>query len=134
MEIVHLQLQSTLALTQKFSIAPAVVVILPIFTMIQLLLLALLPVCISVREQSIAVKGRLLCGDQPAANVRVKLWEEDTGQLALPFTFDHRWEAEDFLEAGVVFWVVPTQGKHQFVAELTFEMLFVIKCLRIYEN
>ncbi|RCN30127.1 Transthyretin-like family protein [Ancylostoma caninum] len=47
--------------------------------MIQLLLLALVPVCVSVREQSIAVKGRLLCGDQPAANVRVKLWEEDTG-------------------------------------------------------
>ncbi|VDL72967.1 unnamed protein product [Nippostrongylus brasiliensis] len=39
----------------------------------------LLPLCSSVRDQSIAVKGRLLCGEKPAANVRVKLWEEDTG-------------------------------------------------------
>ncbi|PIO62160.1 Transthyretin-like family protein [Teladorsagia circumcincta] len=42
--------------------------------------LALLPLlCLAMREQSIAVKGRLLCGEQPAANVRVKLWEEDSG-------------------------------------------------------
>ncbi|KAK6051379.1 Transthyretin-like family protein [Cooperia oncophora] len=42
--------------------------------------LALLPLlCLAVREQSIAVKGRLLCGERPAANVRVKLWEEDSG-------------------------------------------------------
>ncbi|VDO29699.1 unnamed protein product [Heligmosomoides polygyrus] len=42
-------------------------------------LLTLVPLCLSVREQSIAVRGRLLCGEQPAANVRVKLWEEDSG-------------------------------------------------------
>ncbi|KAK6022232.1 hypothetical protein OSTOST_12080 [Ostertagia ostertagi] len=48
--------------------------------------LALLPLlCLAVREQSIAVKGRLLCGEQPAANVRVKLWEEDSGQLSIQF-------------------------------------------------
>ncbi|KJH46777.1 Transthyretin-like family protein [Dictyocaulus viviparus] len=41
--------------------------------------LCLLPLCFAIREQSIAVKGRLLCGDQPARNVRVKLWEEDSG-------------------------------------------------------
>ncbi|XGW02140.1 hypothetical protein V3C99_014300 [Haemonchus contortus] len=42
--------------------------------------LMLLPLlCLAVREQSIAVKGRLLCGERPAANVRVKLWEEDSG-------------------------------------------------------
>ncbi|VDM80684.1 unnamed protein product [Strongylus vulgaris] len=45
--------------------------------------LALLPLCLAVREQSIAVKGRFLCGEQPAANVRVKLWEEDSGQSTL---------------------------------------------------
>ncbi|VDL78014.1 unnamed protein product [Nippostrongylus brasiliensis] len=42
-------------------------------------LLMLIAVTLAVREQSIAVKGRLLCGEQPAANVRVKLWEEDSG-------------------------------------------------------
>ncbi|WKY10085.1 hypothetical protein Q1695_002437 [Nippostrongylus brasiliensis] len=42
-------------------------------------LLMLIPITLAVREQSIAVKGRLLCGEQPAANVRVKLWEEDSG-------------------------------------------------------
>ncbi|VDM63700.1 unnamed protein product [Angiostrongylus costaricensis] len=41
--------------------------------------LLLLPLSFSLREQSIAVKGRFLCGDKPAANVRVKLWEEDSG-------------------------------------------------------
>ena len=33
----------------------------------------------AVREQSIAVKGRLLCGSAPAKNTRVKLFDEDTG-------------------------------------------------------
>ncbi|CAJ0929504.1 unnamed protein product, partial [Mesorhabditis belari] len=32
-----------------------------------------------MRHQSIAIKGKLLCGSKPAANVRVKLWEEDSG-------------------------------------------------------
>ncbi|KAJ1351509.1 Transthyretin-like protein 46 [Parelaphostrongylus tenuis] len=41
--------------------------------------LLLLPLCFAVRDQSIAVKGRFLCGDKPAANVRVKLWDEDSG-------------------------------------------------------
>ena len=31
------------------------------------------------RTQSIAAKGTLKCGDQPAANVRVKLVDEDSG-------------------------------------------------------
>ncbi|CAA98286.1 Transthyretin-like protein 46 [Caenorhabditis elegans] len=43
------------------------------------LLIALLGLTAAMRDQSIAVKGRLLCGNGPAANVRVKLWEEDTG-------------------------------------------------------
>ncbi|KAJ1351508.1 Transthyretin-like protein 46 [Parelaphostrongylus tenuis] len=41
--------------------------------------LLLLPVCFTVREQSIAVRGSFVCGDKPAANVRVKLWDEDSG-------------------------------------------------------
>ena len=28
--------------------------------------------------QSVAVKGVLMCGDEPAANVRVKLYDDDT--------------------------------------------------------
>ncbi|VDP05421.1 unnamed protein product [Heligmosomoides polygyrus] len=42
-------------------------------------LVAVLPFGYSIRDQSVAVKGRLLCGDEPAAHVRVKLWDEDTG-------------------------------------------------------
>ncbi|CAP36668.2 Protein CBR-TTR-46 [Caenorhabditis briggsae] len=44
-----------------------------------ILLVALFGLTVAMRDQSIAVKGRLLCGNGPAANVRVKLWEEDTG-------------------------------------------------------
>ncbi|CAB3396482.1 unnamed protein product [Caenorhabditis bovis] len=43
-----------------------------------LLLATLIGVC-SALDQSYAVKGKLLCGAKPAANVRVKLWEEDSG-------------------------------------------------------
>ncbi|EYC26779.1 hypothetical protein Y032_0010g957 [Ancylostoma ceylanicum] len=42
-------------------------------------LLVLLGVCYGMRDQSIAVRGKLVCGAKPASNVRVKLWEEDTG-------------------------------------------------------
>ncbi|KAL3118234.1 hypothetical protein niasHT_004116 [Heterodera trifolii] len=34
---------------------------------------------IDARTQSVAVKGRLLCGTAPARNVRVKLYDEDAG-------------------------------------------------------
>ncbi|KIH55208.1 Transthyretin-like family protein [Ancylostoma duodenale] len=40
---------------------------------------ALLMVCEALRDQSIAVKGRFLCGSEPAAKVRVKLIDVDTG-------------------------------------------------------
>ncbi|KAM3717821.1 Transthyretin-like protein [Dirofilaria immitis] len=33
----------------------------------------------AVRQQAVAIKGKLLCGSAPARNVRVKLWEEDSG-------------------------------------------------------
>ncbi|KHN87622.1 Transthyretin-like protein 46 [Toxocara canis] len=48
-----------------------------------LLTLALIAICDGMRHQSIAVKGKLLCGTAPARNVRVKLWEEDSDQLPL---------------------------------------------------
>lgn len=32
------------------------------------------------RMQSVAVKGKLMCGSQPAANVQVKLLDEDQGK------------------------------------------------------
>ncbi|KAK0412326.1 hypothetical protein QR680_006150 [Steinernema hermaphroditum] len=44
-----------------------------------LLFLVSLSVATALRYQSVAVKGRLMCGAKPAENVRVKLWEEDTG-------------------------------------------------------
>ncbi|CAJ0929733.1 unnamed protein product, partial [Mesorhabditis belari] len=46
---------------------------------ILLVSVALLGLAIAMRDQSIAVKGRLVCGSKPASNVRVKLWEEDSG-------------------------------------------------------
>lgn len=33
------------------------------------------------REQSAGVRGTLLCGDRPASNVKVKLYDEDDGEL-----------------------------------------------------
>ncbi|CAJ0582599.1 unnamed protein product, partial [Mesorhabditis spiculigera] len=44
-----------------------------------LIALALFGLTLAMRDQSIAVKGRLVCGPKAAANVRVKLWEEDSG-------------------------------------------------------
>ncbi|KAJ1351507.1 Transthyretin-like [Parelaphostrongylus tenuis] len=40
---------------------------------------AVLAMCTALREQSYAVKGRLICGAAPAANIRVKLYDTDTG-------------------------------------------------------
>uniref|UniRef100_A0A0K0D1S1 Transthyretin-like family protein n=1 Tax=Angiostrongylus cantonensis TaxID=6313 RepID=A0A0K0D1S1_ANGCA len=62
---------------------------------------------LGIRDQSIAVKGKLLCGTKPANNVRVKLWEEDDGP-----------DPDDELDAGY------TDGSGQFslsggTAELT---------------
>ncbi|VDO99970.1 unnamed protein product [Heligmosomoides polygyrus] len=45
----------------------------------QIIAFALLGGCLCMRDQSYAVRGKLMCGPKPAANVRVKLWEEDTG-------------------------------------------------------
>ncbi|EJW86262.1 hypothetical protein WUBG_02824 [Wuchereria bancrofti] len=44
-----------------------------------IVLLALLSGVVSFRSQSVAVRGRLMCGSNPASNVRIKLWEEDSG-------------------------------------------------------
>ncbi|ETN77953.1 Transthyretin-like family protein [Necator americanus] len=44
-----------------------------------LVALALIGVALAMRDQSIAVRGKLMCGPKPASNVRVKLWEEDSG-------------------------------------------------------
>ncbi|TKR57521.1 hypothetical protein L596_030773 [Steinernema carpocapsae] len=41
--------------------------------------LLLLSVSEAIRQQSYAVKGKLMCGSAPAVNVRIKLWEEDSG-------------------------------------------------------
>ncbi|KIH63892.1 Transthyretin-like family protein [Ancylostoma duodenale] len=44
-----------------------------------LIVLALLTYCSSMRQQAVAVSGRLMCGNRPAAGVKVKLWDEDDG-------------------------------------------------------
>ncbi|GMT09107.1 hypothetical protein PFISCL1PPCAC_404, partial [Pristionchus fissidentatus] len=42
---------------------------------------ALLECASAMRDQSIAVTGKFLCGDKPAAEMRVKLWEKDSGPV-----------------------------------------------------
>ncbi|XGW02306.1 hypothetical protein V3C99_014389 [Haemonchus contortus] len=44
-----------------------------------LILIALFGCCLASRLQSVAITGKLLCGSKPAAGVKVKLWEEDSG-------------------------------------------------------
>ncbi|XGW02315.1 hypothetical protein V3C99_014392 [Haemonchus contortus] len=58
------------------------------------MLFAFLPIlligtCLSMRDQSYAIRGKLLCGPRPATNVRIKLWDEDTGP-----------DPDDLLDAG----------------------------------
>jgi hypothetical protein len=62
-----------------------------------LLLLFVIGAVSSIREQSVAVRGRLLCGAAPAKNVRVKLWEEDSGGNFWPI-FNQKECFFDFLE------------------------------------
>uniref|UniRef100_A0A0N4ZQJ9 Transthyretin-like family protein n=1 Tax=Parastrongyloides trichosuri TaxID=131310 RepID=A0A0N4ZQJ9_PARTI len=40
---------------------------------------SLLGLSLALRQQSVAVKGKFMCGDKPLSNTRVKLWEEDSG-------------------------------------------------------
>uniref|UniRef100_A0A915B3W5 Transthyretin-like family protein n=1 Tax=Parascaris univalens TaxID=6257 RepID=A0A915B3W5_PARUN len=49
------------------------------YSRLVLLTLALISFCGALRQQAVAIKGKLLCGTVPARNVRVKLWEEDSG-------------------------------------------------------
>jgi len=44
-----------------------------------LIFVSLVGIAAAMRQQAVAVKGKLLCGSAPAVNVRVKLWEEDSG-------------------------------------------------------
>ncbi|OZC12222.1 Transthyretin-like family protein [Onchocerca flexuosa] len=41
--------------------------------------LTILGICIGMRLQAVRAKGQLKCGDRPAKNVKVKLWDEDDG-------------------------------------------------------
>ncbi|CAJ0603482.1 unnamed protein product [Cylicocyclus nassatus] len=49
--------------------------------MLHYFLLPLALACSSAitRKQAVGVTGQLMCGDQPASGVKVKLWDEDTG-------------------------------------------------------
>ncbi|KIH56380.1 Transthyretin-like family protein [Ancylostoma duodenale] len=49
------------------------------FTAILAILQLMLITCYAFRTQSVAVRGKLMCGSQPAANVQVKLLDEDHG-------------------------------------------------------
>ncbi|CAI5450230.1 unnamed protein product [Caenorhabditis angaria] len=49
------------------------------FLILILQLILLVNLASGLSDQSISVKGKLVCGAKPAANVRVKLWEEDSG-------------------------------------------------------
>ncbi|KAK5975092.1 Precursor transthyretin like protein 1 [Trichostrongylus colubriformis] len=44
-----------------------------------ILLISAIGMALAMRDQSIAVRGKLMCGSKPASNVRIKLWEEDGG-------------------------------------------------------
>ncbi|KJH46779.1 Transthyretin-like family protein [Dictyocaulus viviparus] len=44
-----------------------------------LLLVMLFGCALAMRQQAVAVSGRLMCGNKPAAGVKVKLWDEDDG-------------------------------------------------------
>ncbi|KAL6742564.1 hypothetical protein Aduo_015705 [Ancylostoma duodenale] len=44
-----------------------------------LLLLFLVGYCLAMRQQAVGVTGQLMCGNKPAAGVKVKLWDEDDG-------------------------------------------------------
>uniref|UniRef100_A0A7E4VI47 Transthyretin-like family protein n=1 Tax=Panagrellus redivivus TaxID=6233 RepID=A0A7E4VI47_PANRE len=44
-----------------------------------ILTIALIGLTEAFRYQSTAIKGKLLCGVNPAKNVRIKLWDEDSG-------------------------------------------------------
>lgn len=46
-----------------------------IFTLTIVLLSTLVQIY-GFRQQTAAVKGRLLCGDKPASGVKVKLWDK----------------------------------------------------------
>lgn len=44
-------------------------------------LITIISLAKAFRHQAVAVKGKLICGSEPARNVRIKLWEEDSGNL-----------------------------------------------------
>ncbi|KAK6049377.1 hypothetical protein COOONC_13119 [Cooperia oncophora] len=52
-----------------------------------IILIALLGYCLALRQQSVAITGKLLCGTTPASGVTVKLWEEDDGQNTMETSF-----------------------------------------------
>lgn len=47
--------------------------------LISLLVLASISCADAFRKQKVSIKGRVFCGDKPAADVTVKLVEEDSG-------------------------------------------------------
>ncbi|KAK6756034.1 hypothetical protein RB195_014431 [Necator americanus] len=44
-----------------------------------IVVVALFGCTLAMRQQAVAVSGKLMCGNQPAAGVKVKLWDEDDG-------------------------------------------------------
>ncbi|MCP9262402.1 Transthyretin-like family protein [Dirofilaria immitis] len=80
--------------------------------------LTILSATIGMRLQAVRVKGQLKCGDKPAANVRVKLWDEDDGP-----------DPDDVLDEG------ETDGNGKFDLEgSTRELTTIDPVLKIYHD
>lgn len=57
------------------------------FCIIFFIFFALYGVCNGFRRQSAAVRGQLFCGNEPAADVEVKLYDKDDGNIFFFFNF-----------------------------------------------
>ncbi|CAI4226738.1 unnamed protein product [Auanema sp. JU1783] len=83
-----------------------------------LLLFSMFPLLTSMRSQSYAVRGRLICGPSPSTNVRVKLWEADRGD-----------DPDDLLDT------THTDSNGEFVLSgFTSELTTIDPQIRIYHN
>ncbi|VDM92341.1 unnamed protein product [Litomosoides sigmodontis] len=82
------------------------------------LLLTVFGVSNGMRLQAVRVQGQLKCGDKPAVNVKVKLWDEDDGP-----------DPDDVLDEG------ETDGRGNFNLEgSTREMTSIDPVLKIYHD
>ncbi|CAG9531158.1 unnamed protein product [Cercopithifilaria johnstoni] len=72
----------------------------------------------AVRHQAVGIKGKLLCGSAAARNVRVKLWDEDSGP-----------QPDDLLAQGYT----DEQGIFTLAGD-TFELTSIDPVLKVYHD